>query len=70
MKIMPSKKIQLVFHRGSKKQALPSTQIIIDTSGLLSWKTNDRAVATFNTAEDITAHEKSLVNVVQNWIAA
>ena len=47
MRVQPPKQIQLIFHRGAKVQEIPKNRIIEDDSGLLIWKTSDRAVATF-----------------------
>lgn len=70
MKIQPPKQIQLIFHRGAKKLIQPRNKLIDDTSGLLVWKENDRAVAVFRNMDDIKKAESSLVNIIQRWIIA
>ena len=70
MKIHPPKNIQLIFHRGAKKQSQPAGRLIEDNSGLLSWKENDRAVATFKNSDEINLHKESLYNIVQQWVNA
>lgn len=70
MKIQPPKVIQLIFHRGAKVLTQPENKLIEDNSGVLSWKGNDRAVATFNNIDDITSHKKDLIQIVNKWIAA
>lgn len=70
MKIQPPKQIQLIFHRGAKKLAQPDGRLISDTSGLLSWKENDRAIAAFKTMADIEKVENDLRKIVAAWIKA
>ena len=66
----PSKQAQLIFHRGAKKAAQPKEKLIDDTSGLLVWKENDRAVATFKSMEEIERRKVELSNIVADWIEA
>jgi DNA-binding transcriptional ArsR family regulator len=70
MRIHPPQQVQLVFHRGSKVQQLPKDKLITDDSGLLSWKTNDRAVATFKSIEDIKLRKADLIEIVDKWLKA
>lgn len=66
----PKKQVQLVFHRGATKQNQPPNRLIESDSKLLSWKENDRAIATFKSAEDIESNKAALIEIVQKWIAA
>ena len=68
MKIQPPKKIQLIFHRGAKVKEQPKDKLINDANGLLLWKENDRAIATFNTVESIKASEHDLTVIIQDWL--
>ena len=68
MKIYPRKQIQLVFHRGAKKMQQPKERLVEDTSGLLQWKENDRAVASFKSMEEIKNAEDKLKDIVKKWI--
>ena len=70
MKIQPPKQIQLIFHRGAKKQEQPKEKIIQTTLKYLIWKDNDRAVVTFKNSTDIKNCENDLINTVKKWIAA
>lgn len=70
MKIQPPKQIQLIFHRGAKKLIQPRNKLIDDTSGLLVWKENDRAVAVFRNMDDIKKAESALINIIHRWIIA
>lgn len=70
MKIFPPKNIQLVFHRGATKKMQPTERLIQDDSGLLDWKTNDRAVATFNNSGAISKNEEALKNIITQWVTA
>lgn len=68
MKIQPPKQIQLIFHRGVKVQEQPKNRLINDQTGLLTWKENDRAIATFKNIDDIETHQKALTDIINNWI--
>lgn len=68
MKIQPPTQIQLIFHRGVKVQEHPKNRLINDQTGLLTWKENDRAIATFKNIDDIETHQKALTDIINNWI--
>jgi hypothetical protein len=70
MRIHPPKQVQLIFHRGAKVQELPKERLITDNSGLLVWKTNDRAVATFANMADILSKTTVLTKIVGDWLDA
>jgi len=70
MRIQPPKKIQLIFHRGAKVKEQPKNKLIHDNSGLLLWKENDRAVATFINMEDIENKKSELLKIIKEWIEA
>jgi hypothetical protein len=69
MRIQPPKQIQLIFHRGAKVKTQPKERLIKDASGLLAWKENDRAVATFKNSSDIEKSKGDLTNIVKDWIS-
>ena len=66
----PTKQVQLIFHRGAKKQAQPKSKLIEIKSKLLVWKENDRAIATFKNMLDIKNAETDLTEIVKKWIDA
>lgn len=68
MKIQPPKNMQLIFHRGAKALEMPKEKLINEDFGILSWKTNDRAVATFATMDGIVSNKENLSNIVCEWI--
>ncbi|MCB0569087.1 MAG: DUF1801 domain-containing protein [Phaeodactylibacter sp.] len=70
MRIQPPRQIQLIFHRGAKKLEQPKARLISDTSGLLSWRENDRAIATFKTMEAVKQAESNLKLIVKAWLEA
>lgn len=70
MRIHPSKQIQLILHRGAKVQQMPKDKLINDASGILTWKTNDRAVATFTNMEEIKLKKSHLIQIINNWLKA
>ncbi len=72
MRIQPptTKQIQLIFHRGAKKQVQPKEKLIEEHSKLLIWKENDRAIATFKNMDEIENAETNLTEIVKKWINA
>ncbi len=71
MRIQPPKKeVQLVFHRGAKKQEQPKAKLIDDKSGLLIWQENDRAIVTFKSLQDIENAKLNLAKIVNDWVIA
>lgn len=70
MRIHPPKQIQLIFHRGAKKLAMPPNKLIDDDAGLLSWRENDRAIASFKNMQEIEKNKEVLVSIIQQWIDA
>lgn len=65
-----SKEIKLIFHRGAKVKEQPKDKLISDDSNLLKWASNDRAIATFTTLEEIKANESTLILIISNWMKA
>jgi len=71
MRIQPlAKQVQVIFHRGAKKQEQPADKLIANKSKLLNWKENDRAIITFKSLQDIEQAKEELIVVVQEWIKA
>ncbi|KAF0194916.1 MAG: hypothetical protein FD166_3156 [Bacteroidetes bacterium] len=70
MRIQPPKQIQLIFHRGAKKMTQPEGQLIKDKTGMLDWKENDRAVASFKNGDEIIRARPGLEEVIHDWIKA
>ncbi|MGC3943349.1 MAG: DUF1801 domain-containing protein [Chryseolinea sp.] len=70
MRIHPATQVQLIFHRGAASQEQPTSHLIDDNSGMLTWKTNDRAVATFRSEMEVTKRKSALTRIVKEWIEA
>jgi hypothetical protein len=70
MRINPPKQLQLIFHRGAKVLEAPKNKLISEDFGMLAWKGNDRAVATFKNMNDIVSREKEIKQIVNDWIKA
>ena len=66
----PRKQIQLIFHRGAKKQTQPKDKLISNKSKMLVWKENDRATVTFKSLQDIESGKTELTTMVNEWIKA
>ncbi|MCB0649002.1 MAG: DUF1801 domain-containing protein [Saprospiraceae bacterium] len=70
MRVQPPGKIQLILHRGAKKLEQPKERLIQDSTGLLEWKENDRAVITFKKMADVGKHLEDVKEVVRKWVEA
>lgn len=71
LKIHPPKmQVQVILHRGAKKQEQPTSKWIDHPSKLLVWKENDRAILTFDSLEAIKAHQQEVTEIIQAWIKA
>ena len=66
----PATQIQLIFHRGAKKQAQPAQKLIPHKSKILVWKENDRAIVTFKSLQDIESGKTELTTIVEEWLKA
>lgn len=66
----PTKQIQLIFHRGAKKQAQPKDKLISNKSKMLVWKENDRAIVTFKSLQDVESGKTELTTIINEWIKA
>jgi uncharacterized protein YdhG (YjbR/CyaY superfamily) len=71
MRIQPmTTKVQLIFHRGAKKQDQPKDKLIDNKSKMLVWKENDRAIITFKNKEEIENGKAELEEIINEWIIA
>lgn len=66
----PTKQIQIIFHRGAKKQMQPEDKLISNKSKILIWKENDRALVTFKSLQDIESGKTELTSIINEWINA
>ena len=64
----PVVQVQLIFHRGAKKQEQPKDKLIASTSKLLNWKENDRAIITYKSMKDIEGSRSELSDIIKDWI--
>lgn len=65
---LKSKDIQFIFHRGAKVKDDSDDFTFDDPSGLLKWRTSDRAMVTFKDFADAEAHEAEFSNLVGRWV--
>jgi hypothetical protein len=66
----PTKQVQLIFHRGAKKQMQSEHKLISNKSKILVWKENDRAVVTFKSLQEIENGKVDLTVIIDEWISA
>jgi len=70
MRIQPPRQVQLIFHRGAKVKEQPKDKLIREDFGILTWKGNDRAIATFKNMQEIENSKTILTKIVTEWINA
>jgi hypothetical protein len=68
MRIQSPKQVQLIFHRGAKVKEQPKNRLLEDDSGILTWKENDRAIATFKNMQEIEDNKVALTKIITAWI--
>lgn len=68
MRINPPKQVQIIFHCGAKVKVQPNNKLIQDDFGILTWKGNDRAIATFKNITDIENRKEFLSKIVADWL--
>lgn len=65
-----SKDVQLVFHWGAKVRDDAASFTFDDDSGLMKWRSSNRALVTFKDLSDVKAHEAAFIALVKRWIKA
>jgi len=71
MRIQPmTTKVQLIFHRGAKKQEQPKDKLIANKSKILVWKEKDKAIITFKNSQEIEKGKHELEKIINEWIIA
>ncbi len=68
IKINPPKIIQIIFHCGAKVKEQPQNKLIDNDFGLLQWKENNRAVASFKSMNDIEINKEQIQSIVKQWL--
>lgn len=68
LKINPPKIIQIIFHCGAKIKEQPQNKLIDNDFGLLQWKENNRAVASFKSMNDIEINKEQIQSIVKQWL--
>lgn len=65
-----SQDVQLIFHRGAAVREDTESFDFPDDTGLMKWKSNDRAVVTFKDLAEVKAKEQAFNDLVKRWIKA
>lgn len=69
MRLFPEKSFQLVFHCGAKTKVELKNPLIKDETGILVWKSNDRAVIDLS-GLDLKAKSDEVVLIAKRWLGA
>ncbi|WP_327351251.1 DUF1801 domain-containing protein [Streptomyces sp. NBC_01304] len=67
---LKSTDIQLILHRGAKVKDDTGTFSFVDDTGLMQWRSSDRAVVTFKDLDDIKESEPAFIALVKRWVKA
>ena len=67
-RLNPGNKLQLIFHRGARKRSDTADFAFEDTSGLMTWLSQDRAVVDFPDRASVDATQESIVSLVNRWV--
>ncbi|MFE0173256.1 DUF1801 domain-containing protein [Streptomyces sp. NPDC059002] len=67
---LKSKDIQLILHRGAKVKDGAESFSFADDTGLMKWRSSDRAVVTFKDLADIKANETAFLALLKRWVKA
>ncbi|MDP2814290.1 MAG: DUF1801 domain-containing protein, partial [Erysipelotrichaceae bacterium] len=67
IRINPFKQIQVIFHRGAKVKEQPKERLLKDEHKILTWKENDRAIATFKRMDEIERLSVVFKELVIQW---
>ncbi|MRN53156.1 DUF1801 domain-containing protein [Paenibacillus monticola] len=60
---------RLIFHTGAKViERVEQSRLFEDTTGLLEWVTNDRAIVKLKDMSDVESKRADLVEIVGRWI--
>lgn len=70
MRIHPPTQVQLIFHRGAKVKVQPEKRLLDNDDDFLTWKENDRAIASFQSLEQIEKDRSKLKEIASMWIKA
>lgn len=70
MRIHPPTQVQLIFHRGAKVKVQPEKRLLDNGDDFLTWKENDRAIASFQSLEQIEKDRSKLKEIASMWIKA
>lgn len=60
---------RLIFHTGAKVKEIPQVgRILEDSTGMLEWVTDDRAIVKLTSMSDVEAKKDQLADLVSRWI--
>ncbi len=68
MSIQPPKQVRIILHCGAKVKTAPKEKLIKNDFGILDWKGNDRAIATFKSMDDVERMKENLMKILVEWI--
>lgn len=60
--------IRLIFHCGPKVKEVDMKSLINDSTGIVEWVSNNRAIVKFSDMSDVKVKESSLKDIVEKWI--
>lgn len=70
IRIHPQKQLHVIFHRGAKVKEPLEERLLGEKYDILTWKENDRAIASFKSLLEIQEHSEIIREIVEKWIEA
>lgn len=66
--VRSKKGMGLILHFGAKKRGdLPQRTAISDPTNMLEWLSDDRAMITFASMEEVTNNEREFATIIRQW---
>lgn len=63
-------KVRLILHCGAKAGPRRSRRVIDSDSDLLEWASNDRAIISFMSEDEVRDAKRELTAIISSWLAA
>ncbi|MCA9277047.1 MAG: DUF1801 domain-containing protein [Phycisphaerales bacterium] len=63
-------RVRLILHCGAKAGPKRSSRLIDSDSDLLEWASNDRAIMTFTSEDEVRDAKRELTAIIKSWLPA
>ncbi len=70
LNLIAKDKVRLILHCGAKSGPKRSSRLIDSDSDLLEWASNDRAIISFTSPDEVRDAKRELTAIIKAWLAA